>query len=311
VIVPPGGTDPGDPATTCSDSGTPSCSDPDDTVADQFEATLDVQRAGSAAPGATIDLIVAKDTSTTSGIQLAVEYAIDTSPPPAKVLSISYLTCEADNGPAVVHSLDDMFSQAAAEGISVFVASGDSGAAGCADHTVAPTTGQVPGTNALCSSGQVTCVGGTQFADTAQPSLYWSASNGPHYLSALGYIPEGAWNEPVSSSGASQLGATGGGDIGEHFPDTDEQFKGAPSSMFLNKVFSELRAAGWSVVNVDVTILTEKPKLKSFKAKIAEKLSAMLGAPVNIKAGTNEGCDAIGRGEAIAAHAVVLLSHNK
>lgn len=211
VIVPPGGIDPGDPATTCSDSGTPSCSHPDDTVADQFEATLDVQRASSAAPGATIDLIVAKDGATTSGIQLAIEYAIDTSPPPAQILSISYLTCEADNGPGVVHSLDDMFSQAAAEGISVFVASGDSGAAGCADHTVAPTAGQVPAINALCSSSHVTCVGGTQFADTAQPSLYWSTSNGSHYLSALGYIPEGAWNEPVSSSGASQLGATGGG----------------------------------------------------------------------------------------------------
>jgi pseudomonalisin len=211
VIVPPNGTDPGPPASTCSDTGTPSCAHPDDALNDQFEATLDVQRAGSVAPGAAIDLIVAEDTATTSGIQLAIEYAIDTTPLPAHVLSISYLSCEADNGAAVVHSIDDMFSQAAAEGISVFVASGDSGVAACADHTAAPPAGQVPGTNALCSSGQVTCVGGTEFADTAQPSMFWSTSNGPYYLSALGYIPEGAWNEPTDDSGASELGATGGG----------------------------------------------------------------------------------------------------
>ncbi|MEO5560132.1 MAG: S53 family serine peptidase, partial [Dokdonella sp.] len=211
VIVPPGALDPGPPASTCSDTGTPSCTKPDDMVNEQFEATLDVQRAGSVAPGAAIDLIVAKDTDTANGVQLAIEYAIDTTPLPAHVLSISYLSCEADNSIGVVQSIDELFTQAAAEGISVFVASGDSGAAGCVDHTQAPPASQSLGTNTLCSSGAVTCVGGTQFADTAQPALYWSQSNSSHYLSALGYIPEGAWNEPQNDSGVTRMGATGGG----------------------------------------------------------------------------------------------------
>jgi 2-C-methyl-D-erythritol 2,4-cyclodiphosphate synthase len=69
-------------------------------------------------------------------------------------------------------------------------------------------------------------------------------------------------------------------------------------------------AAGYRVGNLDVTVLAERPKLKSFKRAMVEHVAGMLGidpGQVNVKAGTNEGCDAIGRGEAIAAHAVVLL----
>ena len=70
-------------------------------------------------------------------------------------------------------------------------------------------------------------------------------------------------------------------------------------------------AAGYAVANVDVTVLAEKPKLKAFKSKMAQSLSSLLGGPANLKAGTNEECDAIGRGEAIAAMAVVLLTRTK
>jgi 2-C-methyl-D-erythritol 2,4-cyclodiphosphate synthase len=107
------------------------------------------------------------------------------------------------------------------------------------------------------------------------------------------------------------LGAAGKGDIGEQFPNTDPQWKDAASSLFLEKALSDVHSEGWSVVNVDVSILAERPKLKAFKAQIAAELSAKIGAPVSIKAGTNEACDSIGRGEAIAAHAVVLLSDAK
>lgn len=103
-------------------------------------------------------------------------------------------------------------------------------------------------------------------------------------------------------------GAIGAGDIGQHFPDSDPAHKGAPSTRFLDKMMQDIGAAGFQVVNADVTILTERPRLGAFKAEIAANLSRLLGAPVNIKAGTNEGCDAIGRGEAIAAHAIVLLA---
>jgi len=103
-------------------------------------------------------------------------------------------------------------------------------------------------------------------------------------------------------------GALGAGDIGQHFPDADPAYQNAASTIFLEKMKRELDAAGYHIVNVDVTILAERPRLGTFKAQIAANLTRLLGAPVNVKAGTNEGVDAIGRGEAIAAHAVVLLA---
>ncbi|CAN5411393.1 2-C-methyl-D-erythritol 2,4-cyclodiphosphate synthase [soil metagenome] len=103
------------------------------------------------------------------------------------------------------------------------------------------------------------------------------------------------------------LGALGRSDIGEHFPDSDPKWKDAASMKFLAHAMETAHAGGWYVGNVDVIVLLERPKIKSFKAAMGAVLSKAVGAPVNIKAGTNEGCDAIGRGEAIAAHAVVLL----
>lgn len=103
------------------------------------------------------------------------------------------------------------------------------------------------------------------------------------------------------------LGAMGWGDIGEHFPNTDPRWKDAPSRVFLQEVYGKVKAAGYRLVNADVTILAERPRLRDFKSQISDFLRNQLGGPVNVKAGTNEGCDAIGRGEAIAAHAVVLL----
>jgi 2-C-methyl-D-erythritol 2,4-cyclodiphosphate synthase len=106
------------------------------------------------------------------------------------------------------------------------------------------------------------------------------------------------------------LGAMGWGDIGEHFPPEDEQWRGAASSIFLRTTMDRVRAAGFAVVNADITILAERPKILSFKAQMSQSLREMLGTSsfVNIKAGTNEGCDAVGAGQAIAAHAVVLLA---
>jgi 2-C-methyl-D-erythritol 2,4-cyclodiphosphate synthase len=106
------------------------------------------------------------------------------------------------------------------------------------------------------------------------------------------------------------LGAMGWGDIGEHFPDTDPTWKGASSRRFLQAVYLRVTSARYRVGNLDVTVLAERPKLKPFKAEMVRTLAGLLAVDpsrVNVKAGTNEGCDAIGRGEAIAAHAVVLL----
>lgn len=106
------------------------------------------------------------------------------------------------------------------------------------------------------------------------------------------------------------LGAMGWGDIGELFPNTDPKWKDAPSREFLRTVMEKVHCEGFAVINADLTILTERPKLKEFKPAIRQTLADLLETAaerVNIKAGTNEGCDAIGRGEALAAHAVVLL----
>lgn len=104
------------------------------------------------------------------------------------------------------------------------------------------------------------------------------------------------------------LGALALGDIGEHFPDTDPQWKNAPSHFFLRNAYHLANTGGYTLVNADVTILAERPKIKCFKPRMIENLQQILDGQINIKAGTNEKCDAIGRGEAIAAHAVVLLA---
>jgi len=106
------------------------------------------------------------------------------------------------------------------------------------------------------------------------------------------------------------LGAMGMGDIGEMFPNTDAKWKDAESKVFVEAALRRAKRAGYVPSNVDVTLLLEKPKIKPHKPKMVESLRKLLGpnVTVNIKAGTNEGCDAIGRGEAVASHVVVLLA---
>lgn len=106
------------------------------------------------------------------------------------------------------------------------------------------------------------------------------------------------------------LGAIGQGDIGEHFPNTDARWHNAESRIFLEHAVQLAGKAGYAIGNVDVTILAERPRIKPIKPAMRLRLATLLGvdpSQVNIKAGTNEGCDSIGRGEAIAADAVVLL----
>jgi hypothetical protein len=127
-------------------------------------------------------------------------------------MSISFGTCESSAGPVGVAYWDSVFKQAAAEGISSFVSSGDSGASGCDDDFTTPPTSPKPNSpNYICSSSYATCVGGTEFNDAANPSLYWNASDDSFLVSARGYIPEGGWNEPLSSTSTAQVAASGGG----------------------------------------------------------------------------------------------------
>lgn len=106
------------------------------------------------------------------------------------------------------------------------------------------------------------------------------------------------------------LGASGLGDIGRHFPDTDPAFKGADSKVLLSEAVALVVKAGWVIVNVDCTIVVQAPKLAPYMPQIRESVAKAIGVDlqrVNVKAKTNEGCDAVGRKEAIEAHAVVLL----
>ena len=103
------------------------------------------------------------------------------------------------------------------------------------------------------------------------------------------------------------LGAAGLGDIGTHFPDTDSRWRGADSLTLLGHVVGLVHAEGWSVGNVDTTVVLEAPKLAPHKAAMEERLAEVLGAPVSVKAKRSEGLGALGRGEGAACFAVALL----
>jgi 2-C-methyl-D-erythritol 4-phosphate cytidylyltransferase / 2-C-methyl-D-erythritol 2,4-cyclodiphosphate synthase len=106
------------------------------------------------------------------------------------------------------------------------------------------------------------------------------------------------------------LGALGDGDIGRHFPDSDPQYRGADSRVFLRVVAARMRAAGLKLINADITVLAEAPRIAAHRAAMAANLSADLGTAaqlINIKATTTERLGFIGRGEGLAASASVLL----
>jgi 2-C-methyl-D-erythritol 2,4-cyclodiphosphate synthase len=106
------------------------------------------------------------------------------------------------------------------------------------------------------------------------------------------------------------LGAAAAGDIGRHFPDTDPQWKGASSLMLLEHAAAVLRARGFEVENVDATVILERPRLAPHLDAMRANIARALGIPadrISVKGKTNEGVGELGRGEAIAVHAVALL----
>lgn len=106
------------------------------------------------------------------------------------------------------------------------------------------------------------------------------------------------------------LGAIGEGDIGRHFPDTDEAFKDADSAVLLEEVWKYVKEKGYKLVNADCTIIAQKPKMAPHISKMKERIASLLEATpeqINVKASTTEALGFVGRGEGIAAQAVVLL----
>jgi hypothetical protein len=175
---------------------------------DEVESDLDLQWAGAVAPAARTLLITSASTLTTDGIDPSALYAVGHDI--ADVVSVSYRSCEQFFDDTETALYTNVWAQGAAQGMSVMVASGDSGVAGCQLSTDA--TGTIAGVNGLGSSPYATCVGGTQFLDTSNPSSYWNSTNDPTTRKSVkGYIPETAWNESGAVPGGSELWGTGGG----------------------------------------------------------------------------------------------------
>jgi hypothetical protein len=171
---------------------------------DECEADLDVQWSGGVAKGATIDIVVAQDTDVTFGADLAALHVIDNNI--ASVMSSSYGECEAFLGTSANQFYNILWEQAAAQGITVLIANGDTGSAGCDDYAETGYPGAIYG---LMVSGNATtpfnvAVGGTDFSVTSSNwQTYWNTTNSsPFQSSAISYIPEMTWNDSCANSGS-------------------------------------------------------------------------------------------------------------
>ena len=175
----------------------------------ETEALLDTEWSGAVAKGAQIHLVIAADTDLASGFILAIFNVIDNNSDP--ILSLSFSDCEpnegANNGPPTSTSgfWEPLWTQASAQGITVTVATGDSGSAGCESQTATVLNPNSFGlqVNAFASTPFTVAVGGTDFNDAGNQPLYFkpSSMNDPNTLvSALSYIPESTWNETCTNS---------------------------------------------------------------------------------------------------------------
>ena len=178
---------------------------------EETEAVLDVTWAGAVGRNATIKFVVSKSTNASDGVTLSETYIINNNL--ADVMTESFGGCEAQVTSASATAISSLAQQAAAQGITYMVSSGDSGSAGCDAPTQKAATGPLS-VNVLASTPYTVAVGGTQFNENGTPSKYWSSSNGTGFSSALSHIPENVWNQSCTSTScgtSANLYATGGG----------------------------------------------------------------------------------------------------
>ncbi len=179
---------------------------------EELEAVLDNEYAGSLAPEATIKFVVSASTYAADGVELSQIYAIDNNV--ADIMTVSFGLCEWYFSPVMAEERRLLAEQAAAQGITYLVSSGDSGSAGCALSGEGFASDADVYVNMLASPPDVVAVGGTQFNEHGSPSAYWSDENDPTTLaSALSYIPEEVWNESCEEQGCGgpYIAASGGG----------------------------------------------------------------------------------------------------
>ncbi len=174
---------------------------------EEGEADLDVEWSGAVAPNATVKFVISKSTATTDGVDLSAQFIVNNNT--GDVMSTSFGQCESSMGTTENAFYNNLWSQAATQGITSFVSSGDSGAAGC--NGGSDTTGSGAAVSGIASTPFNVAVGGTQFNDTAAPSTWWNATNASNQSSARSYIPEIAWNESGNVAGGSGLWSSSGG----------------------------------------------------------------------------------------------------
>ncbi len=164
---------------------------------EEAEATLDSSWSMALAPGANVQLVVSASTDTTDGIDLSEVYIIENNL--AAIMTESFSACELFATDAQLAGATALAEQAAAQGITYFVSTGDDGSAGCDDPNIAPASFPLS-VNYLASTPFNVAVGGTMFNENGQDSLYWSTA-APISESAISYIPEDVWNESSLSNG--------------------------------------------------------------------------------------------------------------
>jgi uncharacterized membrane protein len=180
-------------------NGTNNCTPGVNTAA--VEATVDAEYASAAAPSASIVLASCDNTTATFGGLIALQNLLNKSGTPPAIMSISYGECEAINGASANAAFNSTYQQAVTEGVSVFVAAGDAGAAMCSRSTYGDIATYGIGVSGYTSTPYNVSVGGTDYGDTyaGTNSTYWSATNSPKYGSAKSYVPEIPWNDSCAS----------------------------------------------------------------------------------------------------------------
>jgi subtilase family serine protease len=212
---------------------------------EEAEALLDVSWSGAVAKNATVKFVVSASTDTTDGIVLSELYIIDNNV--GDVMTESFGGCEAAASSSEAAGFQALAEEAAAQGITYMVSSGDTGAAGCDNLGETQATGPVS-VNILASTPFTVAVGGTMFNENGHNSTYWNTNNSATLSSAKSYIPENVWNETCTTQCSAQAAplASGGGGASVLFtkPSWQAGVAGIPSDGARDVPDVSLTAAG-------------------------------------------------------------------
>jgi Pro-kumamolisin, activation domain/Bacterial Ig-like domain (group 3) len=212
---------------------------------EEVEAVLDISYSGALAPQSTVKFVVSASTNTADGVDLSEMFIIDQNL--GDVMTESFGGCEEGATTAEAAGISNLAEQAAAQGITYLVSTGDNGSAGCDDPSSPAATHGVS-VNILASTPYTVGVGGTMFNEGANAATYWNTTNTASLASAKSYIPENVWNESCSaaSCGGNANLAAGSGGVSTLFPKPSWQsgVAGIPSTGDRNLPDVSLTSAG-------------------------------------------------------------------